>query len=205
MCVVLFLVSLRKLLFCGWWNLYLWKPLYYFVAILHLLSQFLSIVLRCGGQLLNVTFSFIESGLARLRPDLSFLPEVIDVVWLGCMLYKVNSNSNHCLLSELLSASTRVRRNRAAAAAHPLEFEESRCRKSQFARSSLPAQVRLWNDLPYTEFDTGTLDGFKGGVNRWLLPWVMFPSVFRGAGACGVAKAIYKQLCLSHLGVCCWF
>ena len=28
---------------------------------------------------------------------------------------------------------------------------------SQFARAFLPAQVRLWNDLPYTVFDTGTL------------------------------------------------
>ena len=25
-------------------------------------------------------------------------------------------------------------------------------------------------DLPYTVFHTGTLDGFKGAVNRWLLP-----------------------------------
>ena len=28
----------------------------------------------------------------------------------------------------------------------------------------------MWNDLPYTVFDTGTLDGFKGVVNRCLLP-----------------------------------
>ena len=27
-------------------------------------------------------------------------------------------------------------------------------------------------------FDTGTVVGFKGGVNRWLLPSVVFPSVF---------------------------
>ena len=27
----------------------------------------------------------------------------------------------------------------------------------------------MWrNDLPYTVFDSGTLDGFKGAVNRWL-------------------------------------
>ena len=26
----------------------------------------------------------------------------------------------------------------------------------------------MWNDLPYTVFDTGTLDGFKGAVNRRL-------------------------------------
>ena len=23
----------------------------------------------------------------------------------------------------------------------------------------------MWNDLPYTVFDTGALDGFKGAVN----------------------------------------
>ena len=121
------------------------------------------------------------------------------------MLYKVTSNSNHCLFSELPSASTRVRHSRAAAAAHPLEFEVSRCRTSQCARSFLPAQVRMRNDLPYSVFDTGTLDGFKGAVNRWLLPFVVFSSVFRGAGACSVAKTIYKKLCFSRLGLCCWF
>ena len=40
------------------------------------------------------------------------------------MLYKVKSNSNHCMFSELPSASTRVRHARAA---HPLEFDVSRC------------------------------------------------------------------------------
>ena len=49
----------------------------------------------------------------------------------------------------------------------------------------------MWNDLPYTVFDTGTQNGFKGAVNRWLLPLVFF-SVLRGAAACGVTKAIYK-------------
>ena len=42
------------------------------------------------------------------------------------MLYKVNSNSNHCLFIELPSASTRVRHTRAAAVAYLLEFEGSR-------------------------------------------------------------------------------
>ena len=41
---------------------------------------------------------------------------------------------------------------------------------SQFARCLVPAQVRMWNDLPYTVFDTGTLDGFNGAINHWLLP-----------------------------------
>ena len=90
------------------------------------------------------------------------------------MLYKDNSNSNHCLLSEHATASTRVRHTLSAAAVHPLEFEVSRCRTSEFARSLLPAQVRMWNDLPYTVFDSGTLDGFKSAVNRWQYPRVVF-------------------------------
>ena len=84
------------------------------------------------------------------------------------MLYKVNSNSNHCLFSQLLSASTRVRQTRAAVAAHPLEFEVSSCSTSQVAWCFLPAQVRMWNDFLYTVFDTGMLDGFDGAANRRL-------------------------------------
>ena len=87
----------------------------------------------------------------------------------------------------------------------PLYLVVSRCRTSQFARCFLPAQVRKWNDLPYTVFDTGKLNVFKGAVNRWLLPWVVFSSVFCSAGACGAPKATYIQLGFSHLDLCCWF
>ena len=117
--------------------------------------------------------------------------------------YKVNSNSYHCLFSELPSASTRVRHARAAATAHPLEFDVSWCRTSQFGRYFLPAQAQMWIGLPYTVLDTGTLDGFKGAVNRWLLPGVVFSSVFCAAGACGVGKTTYKQHCFSYLVICC--
>ena len=48
--------------------------------------------------------------------------------------------------------ATRVQHPRATAAAHPLKCEVSRCRTSQFARSFLPAQVRIWNNLPNTVF-----------------------------------------------------
>ena len=41
-------VSLRELVFWGWWNQYLWTSLCHFVAIWHLFSQSLRIVLRCG-------------------------------------------------------------------------------------------------------------------------------------------------------------
>ena len=111
-----------------------------------------------------------EYSVARLSPNKSFLSLFHRRRVAGLsMLYKVKSNSNHCLFSELQSASTEVRHTRAAAAAHPLDFEVVRCRMFQYASSFLPAQVPLWNDLSYTVFDTETLDGFKGVVNRWLL------------------------------------
>ena len=112
------------------------------------------------------------------------------------MLYKVNSNSNHRLFNKLPSASHRVWHTRAAAAAHPLRFVVLRCRTSKFARYFLLAQVWMSNDLPYTVFDTETLHGFKGAVNRWLLPWIMFSSVFRGAGAYGVVNTFINNFVL---------
>ena len=78
------------------------------------------------------------------------------------MLYEVYSNLKHCLFSKLPSASTRVRYVRAAAAAHPLEYDVSRCGAFQFPSVSCrPMQVRMWNDLPYTVFPTGMLNAFK--------------------------------------------
>ena len=32
----------------------------------------------------------------------------------------------------------------------------------------------MWNDFPYTVIDARTLDRFKGAVNLWLLPGVVF-------------------------------
>ena len=76
----------------------------------------------------------------------------------------------HCLYGELPPACQRVRHTRAAAVAHPCELEVPRCRISQFGRCFLPAYVRMWNELPSSVFDSGTLNGFKGAVNRCLLP-----------------------------------
>ena len=177
-----------------------------FVATIHLFSQAFNIGLQCGGLLLNVILSYSIARCIRWPglPDQTFLSLCHQrQVAALCMLYKVNLNSNHCLFSELPFASVKVGHTRAAAVAHPFEFEVSRCRTSQFARCFLPPQIRVWNDLPYTVFDTGTLDGFKGAVNRWLHPRVCFP-VFCDAGDCGVEKAIYKQF-FSHFGLCSWF
>ena len=55
--------------------------------------------------------------------------------------------------------------------------------------------IFLYADLACTLFYIKTLNRLKRAINRWLLPWVMFLPVLRGAGACGVASAICKQLC----------
>ena len=77
-----------------------------------------------------------------------------------CMLYTVNSNSNPFLFSELPSASVRIRHSLAAGAAHPFEFEVSRCMNFEEFEVSIckvfPAGPHSSvNDLPYTVFDTG--------------------------------------------------
>ena len=52
----------------------------------------------------------------------------------------------------------------------------------------------MWDDLSYTVFDTRTLDGFKGAVNRWLLSRVVFSSIFRGAGIVGLQKQFINNV-----------
>ena len=66
--------------------------------------------------------------MARLYPDQSFLSLCHRRVAGLSTLYKANADSNHCLFSNLPSASTRGRHTRAAAAPHPLEFEVSTCK-----------------------------------------------------------------------------
>ena len=89
----------------------LWTPLYCFVATIHLFSQSLSIVLRCGGLLLNVIFSYSSArcirwpGFALIRLSCHC---VIDVMLLHCVCCTrfirtriiVCSVSFHLLLSE---------------------------------------------------------------------------------------------------------
>ena len=74
MCVVLFLmfqrIGILMLVKCV-----LSTPLCYFVATMPLLSQSLSIVLRCGGPQLNVIFSFSSASVfgGRALPCSEFL------------------------------------------------------------------------------------------------------------------------------------
>ena len=80
------------------------------------------------------------------------------------MLYKINSNSNDCLLSELPSASVRLRHTGAAAAAHSLEFEVSGCDSCDLKYQSVPQggpDSCVERPYSYTVFDTGPIDGLK--------------------------------------------
>ena len=207
--VVLFPVSLRELVCWGWWNVYYCGHLCVTSLLIRICSPNPCVLFSGVG--VNRRMSSLAYYAPGVFGDQALLwSELVVAVSSTCvaglsMLNRVNANSNHCLFSRLPSASSRVRYTRAAAAAHPFEFEVLRCRTSQFEKCFLPVLVRMWDDLPYTVFDTETLDEFKGAVNRWLLSWVAFSSVFFVAGACGVAKAIYKQLCFSLLGLCCWF
>ena len=86
-------------------------------------------------------FFFVAKKHFNYKQPIKFSP---DQTFLSlCHRRHVNSNTNHCLFSEIPSDSVRVRHTRAAAAAHPVEFEVSRCRTSQFATCFLPAQTRV--------------------------------------------------------------
>ena len=111
MCVVLFLVSLKELVFWGSWLLSLLASLLlrcYYTFVLQIF-EYCSLVwgsaAECHLQLLELQVYSV----ARLCPDQCFLLCHRRHVAALCMLYKVNSNSNHCLVSEFLSASSRVR------------------------------------------------------------------------------------------------
>ena len=88
-----------------------------------------------------------------------------------CMLYNANSNSNHCLFSELPSASVRVRYIELRLQLIHYSYKYQGAERLNFQGvSRRPRLVCAWNGIPYTVIDTGTLDGFKGAADRWLLP-----------------------------------
>ena len=110
MCVVLSPVSLKEFVFWGWWSVSLWTPqccvatIHLSVAsLLHAISQSLGIVLRWEESADERHLQLLERqvySVARLCSDQTFLSfrHRRHVVTL-CMLYNVNSNLNHCLVS----------------------------------------------------------------------------------------------------------
>ena len=82
--------------------------------------EYCSLVWRSAAEChLQLLESQVNS--ARLCPNQSFLSFCHRryVAWL-IVMYKVNSNSNHCLFGKFPSASARVRHTRAATASHRL-------------------------------------------------------------------------------------
>ena len=93
-----------------------------------------------------------------------------------CMLHKVNSDSNHCLFSELPPASVRVRHTQAMQLIDKSLKYQGVERPNLQGVSCRPRRL-CGMTFPTLCFDSGTLDGSKGAVYR------LFP----------------------HLGLCCWF
>ena len=177
---------------------------------MHLFSQSLSIVLRCLSQLLNV-LQFLERhvySVARLCSNQSFLSLSChnDVMLLDsvCCTRLIRTRIIVCSASELPSASARVR------------------------HTELRQQLVHWS-LKYRAIEHNNLQGascrprFVCGMTflslcltpeRWMGLMVQSTVIcsvscifsdFRGAGACGIAKAIYKEVYFFLLGLCCRF
>ena len=77
----------------------------YFAVVLQILEYCFPMWESDADGLLQLREREVYS-VARLCPDRSFLLCHRRRVAVHSMLYKVNSNSNHCLFSELPSAST---------------------------------------------------------------------------------------------------
>ena len=170
---------LKELVLWGWWSVSLWTSQCCFVATANLFFQ---LSVRCtqwpGFALIRFSCR-CDIGVmllhcvccTRLIRTWMIVCSVSFHVLFQAHAFELPCVSFHVLYS--LFSSFHVLR------LHPfvIEFEVCMSRKSQFARCFLSAQTRVGNDLPYTVFDSETLDGFKSAVNRWLLSWVCF-SVF---------------------------
>ena len=122
--------------------------------------------------------------VARLCLDQSFLSLCHRRRVAGlCMLYKVNAISNHCLLSDLSSASTRVRQARASAAAHPLELKYQVVKRPNL--QCVSCRPRFEYGMPFpslcmTQYNPGWVQGCSQPLVASLssvffsLPWRSF-------------------------------
>ena len=97
----------------------------YVLQILEYCSPLWGSAAECHLQLLERQVYSV----ARLCTDQTFL-SLSHRCHVAVCCTRLIWNSNHCLFSELPSASVRVRHTRAAVAAHQFEFKVSRCRTS---------------------------------------------------------------------------
>ena len=171
MWVVLFLVSLRELVFWVWWSVSLWTPRCYFVAIVYLLS---SVWVSCwiNIQLLErMVYSVARFALISVRSDC-----VVDVMF-------------HMLLPEFDILELRpqlIHWSSKYQGVERLNMQGVSCRPMFICGITFPTHCCWHRNVRQLVF--------KWALNRWLLDWVLFFLVLRGAGACRVAKKIYKHL-----------
>ena len=72
-------------------------------------------------------------------------------------------------MNEYLNHFVTARNARASPALGEIALVIPRCRTDPFSRSFLPPAVRLWNLLPLSVFNGGTLSSFKSPVNFCIL------------------------------------
>ena len=182
-----------------------------FAVTMHLFSNPCTF-LSCGGLLLNAIFNFSiarcirRAGFAIIRVSYRCVIDVmllhctwsINCTWLIRTLIIVSSGIFHLLLSEFDIAELRlqlIHLNLKYQGVERLNLQGASCRHRLVCRMTFPTLCltpKRWMGLK------------EQSIVAWLLPELYF-SVFRGAGACGVANAIYKQFRFSHLDLCCWF
>ena len=115
-------------------------------------------------RLLDRVLSSIKFILPNISVDLWHRRQISSL----CLLHKIYYNDKHPLHSFLPDLAVFARNTRQAAAANSLTFSRARYRTSQFARSFVPATIRVWNGLPSDIVESSDLQTFKRGANLFL-------------------------------------
>ena len=92
-------------------------------------------------------------------------------VAVSCMMYKIRCNPLHPFYGALPVPYVPVRVTRGTVVAHWYTYAPSRCRTSQYSRTSIPFSVSLCNDLIVTPYFMvwDCMAGFKTEANAFLL------------------------------------
>ena len=88
-----------------------------------------------------------------------------------CIFYKIINNPKHPLHSRLPEPAIFLRRTRMNQRLNSRSLRSVlSVNSAQFNRTFLPCTVEAWNSLPQALVDAVTMDSFKRGVNKHLLP-----------------------------------
>ena len=100
MCVVLFLVSLKELAFCVWWNVYMWIPVlfrWYYAFVLPILeycSPVWGSAAECHLQLLGCKVYSVDIGFALIKVSCCCVIDVMLLYYVCCELHFCFSQSS---------------------------------------------------------------------------------------------------------------